>query len=103
MPLILSRPNDKGTRDLLIVLGPENIERMQEKDPFQVNWNELPMQIRATQPGAIVISYATDAEMMQMIQLARQGKMAEAIDLATSGFKFRPELGDHDLGPERLR
>jgi hypothetical protein len=36
--------------------------------------------------------------MTQMEQLARQGKMQQAIDMAVSGWKYRPERGDHDLG-----
>lgn len=104
MPLILTRDNAerKGRRDVLIVLGPDNIERMKEKDPFELHCWELPFR----EPfGVLTISYATDAEITQMAQLARQGKTDEAMKLAagtTAGFRYRPEAGDHDLGPEHL-
>lgn len=102
MPLILSRNNSRGTRDILIILGPDNIDRMKEKDPFEVRCWEFPWK----EPlGIITISYATDAEMTQVTQLARQGKTDEAMQLAigtTTGFQYRPDLGDHDRGPQRL-
>src|SRR5215831_14867528 len=101
MPIILSKPNEeKGVRDVLIILGPENIERIQEKDPFQVDCEDMPM--APFRIGIIQVSYATDTEMVQMTQLARQGKLDEAVKLATSGWRYRPERGDHDLGPEHL-
>jgi len=100
MPLILTKPGEEpGYRDLLIVLGPENIERIKEKDPFQLDHTDLPGVGRL---GVIQISYASDAEMTQMSQLARQGKLEEAVKLATAGWKYRPERGDHDLGPQKL-
>jgi hypothetical protein len=40
--------------------------------------------------------------MTQMEQLARQGKANEAIKMAISGWKYRPEKGDHDLGYQKL-
>lgn len=97
MPLILSLPKPDGFCDVIIVLGPENIERIQEKDPVELKFDEW-----GIKPRTIGISYATDAEMMQMEQLARQGKTQEAVKMAISGWKFRPEKGDHDLPPERL-
>ena len=99
MPIILSTLNNKGERLLLIVLGSDNIERIQEKDPFEINCAQLP----GPEPvGHIGITYATDTEMVQMTQLMRQGKADQAVAMATAGFKYRPERGDHDLGPERL-
>jgi len=105
MPLILMKPGEEpGRRDVLIVLGPENIERIKEKDPFQLDCEtDLPVQLGKFVLGVIQISYATDAEMMQMAQLARQGKVDEAVKLATSGWKYRPQSGDHDLGAQLFR
>jgi hypothetical protein len=102
MPLILSRNNKQGTRDIMIILGEDNIERMKEKDPFELRCWELPW----TEPlGVVTISYANPTEMVQIEQLARQGKQDEAMKIATgttSGFAYRPDKGDHDRGPERL-
>lgn len=100
MPLILARPNNDGSVDAVIVLGPDSISRMQEKDPVELHWHEMPFANKA--PHVIGISIATDAEMTQMTQLARQGKTQEAIKMAVSGWKYRPEMGDHDRGFEKL-
>ena len=101
MPLILAKPNDQGGKDILIVLGPENVERIQEKDPFQVDCASMPG--FPFWAGIIQIGYVTEAEMVQCTQLARQGKLQDAIKLVTSGWRYRPELGDHDLPPEQFK
>jgi hypothetical protein len=100
MPLILVQPNDDRTKNLLIVLGPDNVERMKEKDPVEIYWDQLPFSLDLIK--TIGISYATDAELVQMEQLARQGKTNEAVKMAISGWKYRPEKGDHDLGYQKL-
>jgi hypothetical protein len=43
MPLILATDSGKndGSKNVLIVLGPESIERMKEKDPVELKWFEL--------------------------------------------------------------
>jgi len=98
MPLIIAKPN-RGRRDIMIILGPENVERMQQKDPFELIVPLLPFD----EPiGTIRISIATEDELKEFEQLGKQGKTDEAIDKATAGWKFRPELGDHDRGPEIL-
>ena len=84
----------------MIVLTKDNIARMQEADPMEINWWEFPWSMQ--RPATIAISYATEERMAQMQQLARQGKTAEAIKIAVGGWKYRPEMGDHDLGPEIL-
>ena len=100
MPLILAKPNPDGTRDVMIVLGSDSLERMKEHDPVEVEWHTFPFKNDALR--IIGISYANDAEMVQMTQLARQGKLEEAITMVVSGWKYRPERGDHDLGYEKL-
>jgi hypothetical protein len=97
MPLILVKEHGP---DILIVLGPDNIERMQDKDPVEVEWHKLPFAKVA--PRVIGIVCATQAEMTQMEQLARQGKTDEAVKMAISGWKYRPDKGDHDLGYQKL-
>jgi hypothetical protein len=72
---------------------------MKDKDPFELEYWKVPWK----EPlDLIAISFATDTEMIQIAQLVRQGKTDEAIKLATAGFRYRPDLGDHDLGPQTL-
>lgn len=99
MALILSKPNHKGRRDVMIILGPDNIERMKEQDPFEVKWFEFPWR---EEPGVVAVTYADDELMAQVTELAKAGKTIEAAELATKGWKFRPEMGDHDRGFEPI-
>jgi hypothetical protein len=101
MPLIFVKHNE-GRRVVLIILGPDNIERMQEKDPFEVHCRDL---LGDVPINSITVAYATGAELTQIEELLRQGKRAEAMDLAlttVSGFRYRPERGDHDRGFQQL-
>jgi hypothetical protein len=99
MPLLLALPRREGI-DVVIVLGPDNIERIQERDPVEVEWDRTPF--KQNRVRRIVIASATAAQLTQCEQLVRQGKPDEAIGLISSGWKYRPEKGDHDLGPQRL-
>lgn len=79
----------------MIILGPDNIERIKEQDPFELKWYELPWQ---ESPGVVSVTYADDELMAKVTELVKAGKTAEAIELTTKGWKFRPGMGDHDRG-----
>ena len=98
MPLIISTKK-KWKRIVLVIIGPDNIERMQEKDPLEIELYRLPFAEPISVIGVVV---ASDAELTQIEQLLRQGKVDEAIERATSGWQYRPEMGDHDLGPQKM-
>jgi len=98
MPLIISTKK-KGKRVALVVIGPDNVERMQEKDPLEIELYRMPFSEPVSVVGMVI---ASDAELVQIEQLLRQGKVDEAIERATSGWEYRPDLGDHDLGPQKM-
>jgi len=98
MPLIISTKK-KGKRVVLVIIGPDNVERMQEKDPLELELYRLPFAEPVSVVGMVI---ASDAELVQIEQLLRQGKVDEAIERATSGWQYRPEMGDHDLGPQKM-
>jgi hypothetical protein len=100
MPILLQAENNDGTRNIMIILVGDNIERIQEKDPVSIGCDQPPFSNMIVK--AIGISYATEAELMHYEQLCRQGKTHEVVRLATAGWKFRPEKGDHDRGAEPL-
>lgn len=100
MPLILALPRGREGVDVIVVLGPDNIKRMDERDPVEVEWDRTPF--GANRIRRIMIASVTDAQMTQCEQLVRQGNVKAAIELISSGWKYRPEMGDHDLGPQRL-
>jgi hypothetical protein len=100
MPILLQAENNDGTRNIMIILGRDNIERILEKDPVSIGCDGRGFSNMIVK--AIGVSYATDAELVHYAQLGRQGKTHEVIKLATAGWKFRPEKGDHDRGAEPL-
>lgn len=98
MPLVISILQD-GKRNVIIILGPDNVDRIKEKDPVEVTISDFPWK----EPiGLLRISYASDAELIQLEQLARQGKIAEVIERTAAGWRYRPEMGDHDGPPTIL-
>jgi tetratricopeptide (TPR) repeat protein len=92
-------PNGKVS--LLIILEDDNIERIKQYDQAEVHWEQLSA-IAHMRPATIGIGYATAEEAAKLGNFARQGKFREAIQLVTRGFKYHPELGDHDFGPVSL-
>jgi hypothetical protein len=100
--ILLTAQRKDGTVNLVIVLGDENVERIKQHDAAEVIWQQLPWKYSSRLPHTIGIAYATSQEMQNIEQLAREGKNQEAIDLVTRGFRYRPELGDHDFGPTVL-
>jgi hypothetical protein len=86
--IVLHAANDDGTRNLIVVLTADNIAALQEKQPLSVDttFPTFPANVKA-----IGIAYATDAEMMQYLQLGRQGKTADVIAMVTSGWVEWPQ------------
>lgn len=91
-----------GKLRLLVVLEEDNIERIKEHDCAEVIWSQLGP-YASMRPETIAIGYASAAEMKEISQWATQGETEKALKLVTGGFKFRPEMGDHDAGPIPLK
>jgi hypothetical protein len=100
--LMLTAVRADGSMDLLIVLGDDNMERVKQYDPAQIEWHKLPQYFSRRLLNIVAVGYATASEMEQIKGLASQGRQAEAFALVTRGFKYRPEAGDHDFGPTLL-
>ena len=86
-----------GDFDLIVVLEDENIARMKQHDPAEILWKQFPFS--TLRPKTIQIAYATPDEARKISELAQSGNIAEVVKLVASGWKFRPEAGDHDFGP----
>ena len=88
--------------DLLIVLEDDNISRIKEHDSAEVKWSQLGA-FCTMKPRIIGISYASAEEVARLHELIGADDVVGALKLLTGGFKFRPELGDHDFGPISLK
>lgn len=89
-----------STGDLLIVIGDAEIERLKQQDPAELVWGELFP--RGVQPHAIAITYLNKADQLVLVGLMKDDRLREALAFATRGFQYRPDKGDHDLGPTSL-
>lgn len=102
MILLTAAVTKSNQINLVIVLGDDNLERIKQYDPVEVIWHELPWRVSSRFPHTIAVAYATREELELIERLAKDGKQEEALQLVTRGWRFRPELGDHDFGPVAL-
>jgi hypothetical protein len=87
---------------LLIVLGDDNIGRMKKADPVQIELKQLG---RTLVNPTLCIAYENlwKGEPTGVLKgLIETGDLSSIAEFVTRGFKYKPEAGDHDRGPERL-
>jgi len=89
-------------RDLLVViLGPDNLERMRRGDPAEVKLADIRKAGKELRDPAIEICYEEpDSPVFRLLQA---GDLAGALQYLGRGWEFRPDRGDHDRGPESLK
>jgi hypothetical protein len=81
-------------RDILIVLDEENIERIQQNDPFELDVRKMPSTVALPVPFRVVICYAKKSELQVIAELAKRGDQKALRDYLYRGFKV--ETGDSD-------
>jgi len=99
--MLITRVRRNGRVDILIVLAEENIERLKRHDPAEVIWATLPVDCSARRPETIGVAFATAEELKEIERLSvcDPDWKEKAIKILSTGFEFRPDLGDHDFGP----
>jgi hypothetical protein len=99
MPLVISKPNPDGSRDVLVILGRDSVERILHQDPFELEmWRfQWKNQVRTIQVTAV-----NEEEMVTIEKLLKEDNMTEAINIAVRGWQYRPDMGDHDYGYKPL-
>lgn len=95
MPLVISKPNPDGSRDVLVILGPDSVERILHQDPFELQVYKFPWrnQIRTVQVTAV-----SEEELLEIERLCKDNNLKDAINVAVRGWQYRPDMGDHDEG-----
>ena len=83
---------------IFVVLGPENLDRIQRYDPAEVTVNKLGNPFVSLKLKDVIISFATPEEEVKVMELCGSGSPREALQLLSRGFKYRPGQGDYD-GP----
>jgi hypothetical protein len=85
---------------LIVVLGPDNLERMKEGDPAEVQLSQIRGAGKDLVDPAILLCYEEPSPALN--QLIQRGNLSAILKHLQRGWKFRPQAGDHDRGPERL-
>jgi len=75
---------------------------MKAYDPVEVPIKDLPPEYSGLTFKDVIVTFATDADVAHVEQLARAGQGREALRYLTRGFRYRPDRGDHDRPLEDL-
>lgn len=82
---------------IIVVLDPANIERMKMADPAEVVLQQIGKQL--VNPTIMICLERPSKEWTRILQ---SGDLKAIIKFLQRGWKFRPDKGDHDRGPERF-
>lgn len=95
--LILPIETIGNTADMLIViLEPDNVERMAKADPAEIKLAETGK--RLVNPKILICSETVTPELIKILKTKDVGLICEHLQ---RGLQFRPDLGDHDNGPQK--
>ena len=86
-----------GPKALVVILHRGTLARMQKADPFELDLATLGLE---QLPTKLAVAYVDDLRELQ--PLIDAGDTQAIFDRVCGGFKFKPELGDHDDGPVKL-
>lgn len=86
---------------LIIVLDPDNLERMKGGDPAEVKLKQLRQAGKNLVDPAIVLCYEKPSPKFN--RLIQSGDTLAVIQYLQRGWQYRPEAGDHDRGPESIK
>lgn len=83
---------------VIIVLDPSQIERLNMADPAEVV-------LRQTGKHLVnpTIQICLERPSKEWTRILQSGDLKAILKFLGRGFKFRPDKGDHDRGPESLR
>lgn len=86
---------------LIVILGPDNLARMKEGDPAELQLKQVLLSgIKLVDP-TILLCYEEPSR--QLNALLQSSDVKGLIEHLQRGWKFRPEQGDHDRGPEKIK
>ena len=90
--------SDGHTKDaLIVVLGPDNLERMKKADPA-----EFALATSGYNLVNPIILLCYEEQTPELMTLLQSGDLEKIVKHLRRGFEFRPDKGDHDRGPEKM-
>lgn len=82
---------------VFVILEAENVARMKDNDPAQINVWKLPEEFRRLTLRDVIIATPSPEDIAEAILLLRSGKPKNALEMLSRGFAFKPKEGDNDL------
>lgn len=87
-----------NTYDVFIVMGNENLRRIVSHDPAEMDTLKLGHPWNTMKLRTVVMMFGTDEEREDLLKCKNHKDVQDALKKLSRGFKYRPEMGDHD-GP----
>lgn len=84
--------------DVFLIMGDEGIERMRGYDPAEFEPIKLGHPWNTMKIKCVTLMYATKEEEEAILKCKTGKEVAECLRHQARGWKYRPDLGDHD-GP----
>jgi len=104
--LTVVRSDSPEWLDVLVVVDDESLDRMKQRDPFEVDLASVANRHNARHrsqcyPRSLGVVWASAEDLGTIVALTKQGKVSAAIAYACRGWEKKPE--DHDAGPVSVR
>jgi hypothetical protein len=95
----------EGWYSIMIVLQEGNVSRIRAHDPAVVQVADIMAHVPSTSMGHlrdVIVTYATAEDIAYVERCADEGRPSDGLKRLTRGYRYRPDLGDHDGPPELL-
>lgn len=86
-----------GEYNMFIILEDENLRRMADNDPAQVNLWKMPAEFAGLKLRTVILASSNIMDRTKAIGMIQNGQPIEALKYLSRGFKFKPDEGDNDL------
>lgn len=84
-----------GEYNVFVILEAENLARMKDNDPAQVDLWKLPEKWNEMKLRTIIISSPNESDIAKACKMMNAGH--PGMEYLSRGFAFKPEHGDSDL------
>lgn len=88
---------------VFVILEPENIKRMADNDPAQINIWKLPEPFSKMRLRDVILSSPSLQDAATAEGMIAKGRGAAAMEFLSRGFQFKPKEGDNDLPYQHKR
>ena len=95
--MMIPFPVANGVYSVFVILEAENLKRMADNDPAQINVWKMPEEFRRLTLRDVIICTPPPEDVAEAVLLIRAGKAPEAFKYLSRGFQFKPGEGDNDL------